>query len=408
MSVSRTLCAGALAALALQSAPATAQLVEPAQPLGGWNILQQEYVDARLLDGFSLEWDYFMIHDADEDFTGIIGLVLADPRGRLGDPQPNEIIQFDLMPSGGNVAVAGQFADGQRISNFKDFGIAATTASATERTFEASGGGEFATMAPTEDGGLHLVGQSADVAYDLVVHQDWVDRPAFEPRTAHDVATIPGEFWTVNMLWPRTRVTGTITRLTDNTTYDIDGHGYRENSWGRWAFVLGGWDFGIVSDDSTGVQWAWQSYHKGETLDMLDVSFYDQGELQSIRFERSEGDLGWKHDSWRWERKARQCMPRNTRLVADNGDYRVEAYIDIGNDQIPLLSNATIVTSVYVIQEWFPVITGTITNLNTGEVVTSFAGRAGGEISYLKSALPWRSTLGCTLWGRTLYRAPMP
>lgn len=389
-----------------------AQLVDPAPPLGGWNILQPAYENNRHLDGFSLEWDYFMIHAA--NFTGIVGYVLSDPRGRLGNPEPEEVLQLKLTPAGGNLAVAGQFSDGIRISNYRHFGIQATTASATERSFEAVEADldEFATMAPTLEGrgGLHLQGKTADIAYELTVTQDWAERPPFEHVTSTDIGKIPGEFWTVNMLWARTRVFGSVTRSSDNTTFDIDGHGYREDSWGRWAFPFGGWDFAIVSDESTGVQFAWQSYHyKSEVLDFVDVSFVEDGEVKSVRFEHTAGEVGWQHKKWHWDGTARQCVPDDALVVTDNGVYRVEANVDIQSNQIPLLSDATIATDLFVILEWFPWINGTVTSVVSGEVVATFAGQGGGEISMLRTFFgTFRCNLCCTIWGRLRFNTRLP
>lgn len=69
------------------------------QPLDGWKILAQDFDPDHPLDIISFEWDYFMVHD--ENFNGIVGYVVANPRERLGD-----IIQ--IVPNGANVALVGE------------------------------------------------------------------------------------------------------------------------------------------------------------------------------------------------------------------------------------------------------------------------------------------------------------
>ena len=165
----------------------------------------------------------------------------------------------------------------------------------------------------------------------------------------------------------------------------------------------------IVSDESSGVQLAWQSYYRSRTLDFVDASFMEGGELNSVRFHGSAGEVGWKHDEWHYDRTASQCVSDDALVIADNGKYRIEAYVDIGSNQIPLLSDATVMTDVYMIEEWFPRINGTITNVVSGKVVTTFAGQGGGEISMLRTFIgSIRSKFFCTIWGRFHFNTRLP
>ncbi|MFO0697050.1 MAG: hypothetical protein U0230_25980 [Polyangiales bacterium] len=381
----------------------------PQAPQAGWNILQPGYTTSSLADGLSLEWDYYMIHDRAGRFTGIIGYVLADPRRHLGsgtDANP----RLDLIPSGGNAAVAGQWADGSFVSDYVNFGVDATHASATRREMDAvePGGDRYASLVPLADGTMQLEGRLDHVAWSLNVRKDWTDRPDFPAQLGTDMGFDLGEFWTVNMYQPRTLVTGTITNLVTGEVLEVDGHGYRENSYGRWAFVADGWDFAILSDAASGVQWAWQTYHHSDDMDYLDVSFRDGGQLKSLHLQADRRELGWVHDHWKWHSQARQCVPTDTRVVAQNADYRIEATISIGDRQVPLLSDATIVTSAYVIMEHFPIVSGRIVRRRDGSVVTTFRGQAGGEWSYARSALPWSSDWACTVWGKPKFQRPLP
>jgi hypothetical protein len=82
--------------------------------------------------------------------------------------------------------------------------------------------------------------------------------------------------------------------------------------------------------------------------------------------------------------------------------------VEIGSRQGPLLSIATIGTTIFFIQEHFPTVTGVVKRADTGQVVTTFSGQAGGEFSFRKDAASWHSSLYCNLWGRSHFFSPMP
>lgn len=186
----------------------------------------------------------------------------------------------------------------------------------------------------------------------------------------------------------------------------IDGHGYRENSLGRWLFALDGWDFAIFSDmqraGERGVAWQWQSYHKSSSglANTVDISFYDGDELKALHFSLPEGNVGWYHDSWSFSKTARQCVPRNSVIEAANDEYYIRVDILVGESQTPLLSDATPVTGAYVINEWMPAVNGTIKRQSDGSIVDTFQGVAGGEISFLRSLLSHHSDEYCKWWGK--------
>lgn len=190
------------------------------------------------------------------------------------------------------------------------------------------------------------------------------------------------------MIWSRTQVVGQIIYRPSGQALEIRGHGYRENSWGRWSLIFDGWDFAAGSNAASGVQWAFQTYHRSKALDYLDVSFLDRGQLQGERFRAARNELGWFHNHWAFDRQAQQCVPLDTTVVATNSRYRVEAQIAIDNRQAAILSGVTPLTNLFVIMEHFPRIEGQITRRGTGEVVAEFAGQAGGEFSYLRRLLP--------------------
>lgn len=382
--------------------------VDPSiEATGTWNILREPYQQAFWFDGLLLEWEYFMIHDQQGRFTGSLGYVLADPKVRLNG----------LMPSGANAAIAGKMQGVEpHLVDFVNFPFSEVNLSSTERRLrgERADGSLFADIQPVWDNGVpsfHLTGMSEHLAWDLHVSQDWAernvlrDRGAFAPAFDPNISNNPSEEWLVNMVWPRTRVVGTITDRASDTTVEIDGHGYRENSYGRYAFLFDGWDFGVISDEAAGVQWTWQSYHQSRVMDFVDVSFYDAGELVGMQLRAVDGELGWQHDSWYFDEEANQCTPLDATVVAQNDDYRIEVTMD-NTLQVPMLSEVTMMTELYVINVLMPVYSGKIIRLVDGETVVEFSGQGGGEFALPRSNRPL-SVEQCQSQGRR-YSHPLP
>ena len=73
----------------------------------------------------------------------------------------------------------------------------------------------------------------------------------------------------------------------------------------------------------------------------------------------------------------------------------------------PMLSNATLGTSIFFIQEHFTWVTGVIKRAD-GTVVDTFRARGGGEFARTRDVALWHSNLWCDLWGATAHREPMP
>ncbi|MCG8669275.1 MAG: hypothetical protein MI867_07655 [Pseudomonadales bacterium] len=388
-------------------------------PTLGWRILQNDYQQANWLDVVSFEWDYFMVHNHDGRFAGIVGYVLANPRGRMDGV-------LEIVPNGGNAAFVGEVDHQIPVANYHNFGLVNTEVSDTERYMYAESDDQelYALIEPAftpeldAEPALRLAGRSADFEWDLIVTQGMKDRDylrhgddaAFTLGPSTDVGIFKSEIWTVDAMWPRTNVVGKVVVRSTGEEIDIDGKGYRENSWGRYLLSIDGWDFLVFSEDhEDGVLMVMQTYHRSKELDFLDVSFYDNGELVAQRFRPTRNEFGWIHPDWQWDSRAQQCVPQNTVLKAENDDYLIEAEVEIGERQAPMLSDKTIGTRIYFIQEHFPSVTGTITNKTTGEVVSEFSGQAGGEFSFTKKLFGFpTSDSGCKRWGDRKFSMPFP
>lgn len=397
---------------------------EPLLPLPArWKILRSDFKGVGPLSGLAFEWEYFMVHDHGGRFTGSLGFVFSDPKGQLSEHGP---FGFRIMPSGGSMAISGRYANGEKIADYDLFGVKNTVFSKESKNIrgELPELGRFAEISSSNWSGdsstrLKLQGRSEHLAWDLDVSPDWADRlqPSqalhepevpFGPIVATDMGILPGEHWSVHMVWPRTRVVGSITRLDTGEVMPIDGHGYRENSWGSWDFVSDGWDFSILSDKASGVQWAWQTYHRSDSIDFLDVSFPHAGVMRKERFFANRKELGWNHPRWTYDATARQCVPLETTVVASNQRYVVQAKVDIGAEQIPMLSDATPITRMFFIQIHFPQISGSILDKETGKIVARFEGQGGGEFAVARQLWPHSvSADDCAHWGKK-YARPFP
>jgi hypothetical protein len=384
----------------------------------GWNVLNGRYNQSHLTDGFTFEWQYFMVHDAKQQFTGSLGFVLVDPKGRLGRVSEGSPfgdngmrLPISAMPSGASVAIGGRWGDGSTFANYErltsDYKVGQDTKDFVgfDRTK-----GYFAELSEVakvtaEGGEFRARGRTADVSWDLSITPDWTERASdkvgepFGPLHGTDVGRLPGERWSVHMQWPRTLVHGEMRDLKTGKVYAVEGHGYRENAWGRFNFAFDGWAFGIVSDPASRVQWAWQSYHKSKDMDWLDLSFEDNGQLVKRRFFAKDKALRWTLKNWSFDPGARQCVPNAVEVVAQDGDYRVKASYDLSQNQLPMLSNATPLTKIFVIMVHTPIIKGTIERAATGELVTAFSGQGGGEFSTTRSIWRHVDTQDCEHWG---------
>jgi len=418
----------------------------------GWDHLQwdppvsppdnsyQQLLESRdAFDGISLQWDYFMVHD--DDFTGSFGFVVANPR--------NDLLTRNLMPTGGSSAIAGKFlsgsdagtmvADYYRFSPNEVVGCETSadahcyTASATDRSFygRAGLGGDpdhYFGKIELEGTGLRLSGATDNFQWDLLMEQDWTDRcpaylAAFPSVTGFDAGgsvpfplngVVKNEFWTVDMNWMRMHVTGTIRNRNTAEVFHIDGHGYREATWGSWAFNYSGWDFIIASDEATGIQWSLQTYHHSDVLDYLDVSFLDGPELKTERFENTAGELGFYHTDWKYDTEARQCVPEDLIVIARNDDYIVESVTTIDDttedNQIPMLSDLTPFTDAFTIVIRVATVDVTIRRTATGEVVGQFQDQVGGGEFGIARRPEGTAPLAedaCHAWGG-FYTAPLP
>lgn len=346
----------------------------------GWHILRSR---PGPLNRLSLEWDYCMVHD--RAFTGSIGYVVADPAVQ----KRPWLKRWALLPSGVCVAIAGQFANGHKVANFLQFDFDQVQLSANTKSLSAHdpAKGCYATLTASHD--LQLEGRTQDIAYQLTVQEDVQDLPqnsdVFTPVTGRDMGWLPNERWTVDVIWPRTQVTGYINDLSNNQPIRIAGHGYRENSFGQWLFFTGGWDFAVVSDQQSGVRWVWQTYHRSQDLSYLDLSFPAGGIQKTARFWARAGQLRWRHPHWQFDPAARQHCPLDTVVHAHNEEYIVDAKLTMGSDRVALLHKKSWYTQIYVIFALFPWVEGTIYRAADYAPLVRFSGQGGGEYATLRS-----------------------
>lgn len=395
---------------------------EVRDPLGGWEVLQDDFQQGAL-DFAAYEWEYFTVQNEDGSFVGMVGYVIADPRGVLSDAP------IALVPPGGSVAVSGIRPGESAKAEFLTFGLEGTTASADEKSMYVADpdSDSFAYIAPapgatSANPALVLVGRSAEYEWDLTVRPDFLEYlplrengadQAFSAVRGDDVGLLPGENWTIDAVWPRTRVEGTFTERSTGEVIPVAAKGYRENSFGNYLLSVDGWDFAVFSDTEKRVQTMLQTYHRSSTIDYFDISFPDEGgDPQNVRFRANRGELGWYHPKWTFDSRARQCVPERTWMIADNGEYRVEMEVRMEEQATvpyaPFLNTETLGTKIFYIMEQYPTLDGVIRRADTGAVITTFAGQAGGEFASPKALASWRSDFGCWLTNSGKYSNPFP
>ena len=201
-------------------------------------------------------------------------------------------------------------------------------------------------------------------------------------------------------MWPKTKVVGTVTVKETGEVISIDGRGYREDSWGRYLLPLDGWDFLVYTDEEDdGVIAVLQTYHRSQDLDYLDLRFKDGDRPVFRRFSPKAGTLTWHHTDWGWDSNPNSCVPNNLIVSANDGQYSITIHSEIGKRQSPLLSNATLSTRMFFIQEHFPQVKGTIRRVSDNKVLHQFSGQAGGEFSYRKQFFGAKTPENCRTWG---------
>jgi len=394
-------------------------------PYTGWHVLSDDYAQPNYIDGFSLEWDYYAFTNLDGKFTGTIGITINDPRAHLGNDSGWVVpgVFPSLQPSGGNAAIIGRFADGTKKAEFLHFGLfngTTKTAGKDLRTFDCTmdNGTGYSRQYPLPDGaggyaGIQLEGESPTMQWNLTVTPLWPERIADRGKTwriGDDVGVLPAEHFTVNSIWLSIQVKGTITRKNLHETLEIDAIGYREDSFGRYAFVTGGWDFTFGLDPVNKTEFMIQTFYPfSKKLDFMYVQFEHDGQDVFREFRADKGQLGWEHPEWHWNDAAKICHPSTTKIVAEDSDYIVEITADIEQEYAPILSDITIMTKLYVITELMPDFVGTVKEKATGKTVAVLNGTGGGEFSTLRNLSGLQPTDGmCTSTFKPFFRMPFP
>ena len=218
---------------------------------------------------------------------------------------------------------------------------------------------------------------------------------------------MPGERWTVDALWPKTKVQGWVINRRTGEKVQVDGKGYRENSWGRYLLSVDGWDFLVFSEDEdTGLTFVVQTYHKSKKLDFLDLGFIHNDRLKRVRFDSET--LSWEHRKWKWNDKSHQCIPQDWHLRGEKDGLILEAEVHIDtNGQEPFLSNKKLGTKIFFIHEQYPTVEGRVLDSRSGKVLKTFKGRAGGEFAYRKGLFK-SSDSECAKWGAKFSNGTVP
>ena len=170
----------------------------------------------------------------------------------------------------------------------------------------------------------------------------------------------------------------------------------------------------VVSDTDTKVQFVVQSYCStprqntpttpSTALDFVDVSF-DRvnrfGELRRVA--QRLRNITLVHPTWEFHAPSNQCRPLTSFVTAENDKWKVNATWGYDHRQQAILSDTSVATRAYVIQEHFPIVSGFIyKKRNNGDevLVDTFDGIGGGEFAVARSLTRSALTLDeCVVFG---------
>jgi hypothetical protein len=218
-----------------------------------WNILAPSYRQDSALDALSFEWEYFQIHS--QEFRGVVGFILQNPRNRKNPFSA-------LIPSGLGLAFGGEMLSVGKgpVSeytnfDFKNFELKSDSKNTQTRALTATE--PSARMEFLDPEKVHIVGQNNSFSWDLVFKKETLLQSSREGKNVFPIATdtkmtagVRGQEWNVHAIWPRAKVTGSIQEKGTGKNVEITGKGYRENSWGRYAMPLDGWDFLVFNEEN--------------------------------------------------------------------------------------------------------------------------------------------------------------
>jgi hypothetical protein len=262
------------------------------------------YMRGGVNDHLYTEWWYFNGISNDTQF--ILTYILSDPDNISG--QRKTMVRAVVMEDDSKPLVASRSSEGFGADrNNPSVDLAQSTAEALDgSTYKASGG------AADEVTGAPL---SWDLTYRATL-SPWYPAPTQNP-----VGHLIGDWmkWLVYM--PSARVSGIITL--DNKTIDIDGTGYHDHIWGKWAFNDPTWTWAQVSVPEENFSLILRDTNGANRNIILGI----QHEGQISKFTSRQVKVSY--DDFTLDMETARTYPLSYSIDADNGDLKLSARVDV-------------------------------------------------------------------------------
>ena len=206
------------------------------------------------------------------------------------------------------------------------------------------------------DGSTYKVsGDAADEITGSSIRWDLTYRAALSPwypmPTQNTIGHIVGDWmkWLVYM--PSARVSGIVS--IGNKTIDIDGIGYHDHIWGKWAF-----------NDPT---WIWAQVSVPEenfSLVLRDITGANRNIILGVQYagepsKFTSRQIKVSYDGFSLDPETARTYPSSYRIEADNGDLKLSAKVEV-QKSVPLLMAYPWPMPSYVIFEQVSRFDGTI------------------------------------------------
>jgi hypothetical protein len=274
------------------------------------------------------EWWYFDVADNDTQFQVVY--LLSDPDNISSERkiQVQAVVMQDGLPN-----IIGQHQSsgygGDRKSPMFDI--------------DKSG---FSTE---EEPNLHVWGEAQDSATGDPIRWDLVYQPTASPWFSIPVQVHIGHLkgdwikWLVYM--PSAQVTGTLT--IGNRTKSLQGIGYHEHAWGRFALSDPQITRASVSVPLDGFSLAFAEILGEQRVAFLGI----EKDGKSIVFSDKQIKLNYSNASYAFDNMTAAVFPAAYNVEADNGDYTLDLAVDVQKSAATVLDYLPPLPSVQFFQQ---------------------------------------------------------
>jgi hypothetical protein len=206
-----------------------------------------------------------------------------------------------------------------------------------------------------DESNFHVWGTVEDVSSGAPISWDLAYESATSPWFATPVQSHVGHTkgdwmkWLVYM--PSAQVTGTLSY--DNQTRNIEAVGYHDHSWGRWSFNDPQWNWVQVSMPEDGFAMVLGDAIGEQRNTLLGISYAGD----ELKF--SGRQVTMNYTDFSLDQPTSRTYPVAYKIKADNGDYELEAKVDVIRN-VPLLVSYPAPLPSYMIFEQVALFNGTL------------------------------------------------